>query len=92
MAMDDEKKKDLKGKLESFHTWPSLYMFKFIFPKKANIESRIRIVFPESVEFVVKESSKGNFISLTVKEMVMDADTVFQRYEEVGRIEGVLAL
>jgi putative lipoic acid-binding regulatory protein len=90
--MDEEKKEELRKKLESFHKWPSLYMFKFIFPKVGNTESRIRVVFPESVEFILKESSNGNFVSLTVKEMVMDADTVFQRYEEVGRIEGVLAL
>jgi uncharacterized protein len=90
--MDEENKNQLKEKLESFHSWPSLYMYKFIFPNDGNAASRIRVVFPEEVEFLLKESSKGKYASLTVKEMVMDPEVIFQRYEAVSRIEGVIAL
>jgi len=92
MMMDDQKRHELKERLESFHSWPSLYMFKFIFPNDDNTLTRVRVVFPEEVEFLEKESSGGKYISLTVKEMVMEPDTIFQRYEEVGRIDGVIAL
>ena len=90
--MDKEKKEELRKKLESFHTWPSLYMYKFIFPNDENTASRIRIVFPENVEILTKESSGGKYVSLTVKEMVMQPDVIFERYEQVARIQGVIAL
>jgi putative lipoic acid-binding regulatory protein len=90
--MDEGKKAELREKLESFHKWPSLYMFKFIIPNEGDKLAQVKAVFSEKVEYATKESSSGRFVSLTVKEMIMDADSVFDRYERVGQIGGVISL
>ncbi len=50
------------------------------------------MIFGESAQFITRESSGGKYTSLTIKEMMMDADTIFSRYEAVGKIEGIISL
>jgi len=42
--------------------------------------------------FLKKQSSKGNYISVTVKELMLDADEVLARYHKVSEIDGVIML
>ena len=90
--MNEDKKAELREKLESFHKWPSLFMFKFIIPNEGEKLMQVKSVFSEKVEFSMKDSSSGKYVSLTVKEMIMDAEAVFDRYERVGKIGGVISL
>ena len=48
--------------------------------------------FPEDVEYLVKESSGGKYSSVTIKEMVLSAEVIFQRYEDVATIEGIFSI
>jgi putative lipoic acid-binding regulatory protein len=52
----------------------------------------LKLVFGESVEFIVRESSGGKYISLTVKEMMLCADDIFNRYREVSKFKGIISL
>ena len=90
--MNEEKKQQLKKQLEDFHVWPSVYMYKFIFPASEETMTRLKQKFPEDVEYVVKESSGGKYVSITIKEMVLSANVIFQRYEDVSTIDGIISL
>ena len=72
--------------------WPAVYMFKMIFPASNRIYALVRREFPDEARFFEKQSSKGNYISFTVKELMLDADEVLARYHKVAEIEGVIML
>lgn len=76
-------------KLESQHVWPSLYMFKFIVPREK--QSEIEKLFPRH-QVKRKSSSRGNYISLTIKVMISESEEVVKIYEEAHKVEGVIAL
>jgi putative lipoic acid-binding regulatory protein len=90
--MEEERKVKIREQLESFHEWPSIFMFKFIFPSATVQLVDVKSKFPEEVEYAVKTSSGGKYTSLTVREMVMNSEDVFTRYKDVSSIEGVIAL
>ena len=76
-------------KLENQHTWPSEYMFKFIVP--SNLEDEVRKIF-DGQKVTSRESSKGNYSSITVKMMINSTKEVIQIYEEAHKVEGIIAL
>ncbi|WP_417610007.1 DUF493 family protein [Owenweeksia hongkongensis] len=93
MDSREEKYEKLKIQLEEGFEWPTLYMFKFIIPadnaKLAQIESLFN---SKEAQINTRESSKGNFISVTVKEMMMSPQRVIDRYVESESIEGIISL
>ncbi len=90
--MNEEQKERIKQSLNHVHKWPSLYMFKFIVPTVSGAFEELTKVFPESADVMTKQSKTGKFTSVTVKEVLMNADQVFERYAEVNKIEGVISL
>jgi len=82
----------LRERLEEL-SFPSVYMFKFIvksdLQKIAQIESLFQ---PEKAEIIRKESSKGAFISISVKEVMLSADEIISVYEKAAKIDGVITL
>lgn len=82
----------LRERLEEL-SFPSVYMFKFIvksdLQKIAQIESLFQ---PEKAEIIRKESSKGAFISISVKEVMLSADEIITVYEKASKIDGVITL
>lgn len=78
-----------KEKLDQTYEWPALYTFKFIVPKKQ--EEKVRDLFTRH-EVTAKESSKGNYISLTAKIMAESSEKVIDYYLEANKIEGIIAL
>lgn len=88
-----EKYQKLKVQLEEGFEWPTVYMFKFIVPADNEKLAKIEALFnSEQAQITTRESSKGNFISVTVKEMMIDPDRVINRYLEAEEIGGVIAL
>ena len=78
-----------KEKLESFGTFPMPYLFKFIVP--FGKESEIAAIFPKE-EVVLKPSSGGKYISITIHMQVDSADQVIELYEMAAQIDGVISL
>ena len=78
-----------RDKLEKEHTWPSLFRFKFIVPK--NKEKELYTHFP-SLDFSLKNSSGGKYISFTTEVLIESTDQVIQIYEEANTIEGLIAI
>tara|TARA_Y100000389_G_C17368798_1_gene467839 strand:- start:192 stop:458 length:267 start_codon:yes stop_codon:yes gene_type:complete len=87
------KKSGFKKLLEENYTWPCLYMFKFICPAKNENIAHLESLFnSESSEVILRQSSKGNFVSVTAKEIMLSPESVLNRYKEVEQIPGLLSL
>lgn len=54
--------------------------------------NRLKAIFGTDASFKQRPSSKGNYVALTITEVVMDAEMVFIRYEEAGTIPGIISL
>jgi uncharacterized protein len=89
--MKDENIASLREHLER-EPWPSVYMFKMIFPADNRLYAMVRDIFPDEARFFEKQSSKGNYISVTVKELMLGADEVLDRYRKISEIKGVIML
>jgi uncharacterized protein len=90
--LNEEAKDRLRQRLNEVHEWPSLYMFKFIFEPEQEKLDAVMAMFPPESEMLRKYSAGGKYLSLTVKEVMMNAEEVLQRYEKASMIEGVIVL
>ncbi|WP_394265049.1 DUF493 family protein, partial [Bergeyella zoohelcum] len=83
----------LKEKLEENHQFPEEYLFKFIFPNDNEKLSEIYRIF-DGLQYTIntRESANGQYISTSIQVFVMDAQQVIHLYQEVQKIEGVVAL
>lgn len=84
----DKKFEKLKEQLE-LQEWPNVYMFKFITVKEK--VSEIKPLFKDG-EISTKESSKGKYVSVSVKMMMFSADHIIERYRSVSHLKGVISL
>lgn len=73
-------------------SWPSVYMFKFIAPAENRIFAMLHDLFPDHAEFTNRHSAGGKYVSITVKEVMLNADEVIERYMKASAIKGVIAL
>jgi putative lipoic acid-binding regulatory protein len=90
--MNEDQLDRLRQRLNEIHRWPSIYMFKFILPTDQERIVQLKLIFGESAEFSYRQSAKGNFTSITVREMMLDADSIFERYTKASSIKGILSL
>jgi len=82
----------LRERLEEL-SFPSVYMFKFIVKSDLKKIAQIESLFQrEKAELIRKESSKGAFISISVKEVMLSADEIISVYEKAAKIDGVITL
>jgi putative lipoic acid-binding regulatory protein len=82
----------LRKKLEDI-SFPSVYMFKFIVKSDLRKIAQIESLFDaDKAEITRKESSKGAFVSITVKEVMLSADEVIEVYVRSSKIDGVISL
>jgi uncharacterized protein len=93
MKEDEKARLDrLRKQLNEIHTWPSLFMFKFIIPTDTAKITRLHEIFGEIAEYRERLSGKGNYTSVTIREMMLNADQIFDRYTEASKIEGIISL
>ena len=83
---------ELKKKLNETGDWPRLYFFKFIVPSSNENLAKVEALFGAEAEVSIKQSTKGNYVSVSAKELMMSADRVIERYEKASVIEGLMAL
>ncbi|MBK9148647.1 MAG: DUF493 family protein [Flavobacteriales bacterium] len=90
--LSDEAKDRLRASLGKVHEWPSVYMFKFILtPDEARMKAVLSLFATES-EVLRRYSAGGKYIAITVKEVMLSADEVVDRYDRASAIEGVITL
>ena len=90
--MSEEAKNGLRQSLDKVHQWPSVYMFKFIFEPEQERLDAVLALFNEASEKLRRYSSGGKYLSLTVKEVMMNAEDVVERYDKATAIAGVIIL
>ncbi|MCL6260899.1 DUF493 domain-containing protein [Aquiflexum sp. TKW24L] len=78
-----------KEKLEAQTPFPTLYMFKFIVPNGK--EDQVAALLPNN-KMTLKHSSKGTYVSATIKAMMPNSDAILDIYEKASKIEGVISL
>jgi putative lipoic acid-binding regulatory protein len=67
-------------------------LFKFIVPDNPLALSRVQALFHEKTQLQYKKSIKGNYISVSGKELMMNAQEVISRYHKAEKIEGIVML
>jgi len=87
--MDQDWLKSFQTKLDQHHSWPSIYIFKFIVPKGK--EEELKALFPLHTASE-KESTNGNYISLTFQMMMSSSEAVIEIYVRAETVEGLIAL
>jgi putative lipoic acid-binding regulatory protein len=87
----EDKFKKLKVQLEEL-SWPQIYFFKFICPADSQTIARVSSLFDNRTDLNIRESRKGNYVSISTKEVMVSADAVIRIYEESAKIKGVISL
>ena len=83
----------LKKQLYDQSTWPSIYLYKFIIPSSLKKLAIIESVFNNTNAIIsTRESSKGTYISVSVKVNMESPEAVIEKYIEVSKVEGVISL
>lgn len=90
MNMED-KYKNLRKELEKSSSWPLIYMFKFIIPADNKNLALVRSKFTDQSVITQKESYNGKYISITVKEVMLNAESIIDKYKEMEMIDGLMS-
>ena len=80
---------DFKRKLEEQHSFPTIYMFKFIIP--SGREGEVIRLLPDG-DITSKLSKEGKYTSITARLMMSTSDEVIEIYNNTHSIEGIIAL
>ena len=82
----------LRKKLDKF-SFPNIYLFKFIVKSDVKKIAQIEALFnSDNAQIRLTESSKGTFVSISVKEIMLSSDEIINIYIQSSKIEGVIAL
>ena len=88
----DEQFNKLRELLNKGNSWPMVYMFKFIVPADNQKIALVESKFSDEAVILHKESANGKYFSITVKEVMLNADSIISKYKEMEGIEGLMAL
>jgi hypothetical protein len=88
----DEQFEKLRELLNKENNWPMVYMFKFIVPADNQKIALVESKFSDEAIILHKESTTGKYFSITVKEVMLNADSIISKYKEMDGIEGLMAL
>lgn len=83
---------ELRKKLENNFSWPTVYFFKFIIPADNKKLAKVQSLFGSEAHVVIKPSNKGNYLSISAKELMLSVDEVIEKYEDAAKIKGLMAL
>ena len=88
---NEESYRNLREQLNKQEDWPTLYMFKFIVPSTNKNIALVESKFSDEAVISQKQSTNGKYISITIKEVMLDADSIISKYQEMECIEGLMA-
>lgn len=84
--------KNLRNKLNNTTSFPSVYMFKFIVPDDPEKLVKVQNLFGSEAELSYNKSRSGNYICVTGKEVMLNADEVIRRYKKAFNIKKIISL
>lgn len=86
---NQSEKPNFKELLDLEYNWPDFYTFKMIVPVE-NL-SLVHLHFSE-FDLKLKESSKGNYVSITFRFLAQNSDEILELYERAKKIPKVFVL
>lgn len=72
--------------------WPNVYLFKFIVPNNSEAIAKASALFNDAVDLKLQPSKTGKYISVSAKELMLDVDSIIDKYNKSSLIEGLIAL
>jgi len=82
----------LKVKIEETMSFPGVYMFKLIVQSENRTIALVENIFGEEADILTKESDKGKYTSITVKQVVINSEEIIDVYRKAALIKGVIFL
>ena len=74
-------------------SFPTIYLFKFIVKSDVHKIAQIESLFnSKRAQIRLTESSKGNYVSISAKEVMLSVDEIIDIYIKSSKINGVIAL
>ncbi len=92
MALPGKKYNGLRKVLNEQKSWPCVYMFKFIMPADNKVMAQVESMFYENAKIYRKESKKGKYLSVTIKDTMNKPEDVIYIYKKAEEIPGVMIL
>lgn len=90
MSEDDPYIK-LREQLE-LQSWPGVYFFKFIVPNESERVAKVTALFDDANDLQLQPSKTGKYMSVGAKELMLDVDSIIDKYKEAAKIEGLISL
>ncbi len=90
--MTPEQEIKLRNQLDKLHQWPDVYLFKFIVPNETEKIKELKSYFTEQADIQERESKKGTYVAVSIKEVMQSTDEVVSRYRSIKTIEGLMSL
>lgn len=86
--------KNLRKLLDDTSSWPSEYVYKFIYKSNSkNIEILKNIFRDSNADFKIKKSKNDKYTSVSIKLMAENPDLIIDNYKKVAeKIENVILL
>jgi hypothetical protein len=81
----------LREQLE-LQDWPDIFMFKFIVPNEPEKIALVSALFDEATDLRMQPSKNEKYISIGAKELMMDVDSIIEKYKSAAKIEGIISL
>lgn len=72
--------------------WPAVYFFKFIIPNEPEKIAQTSALFGDEAEITMHPSRNGKYVSFSVKEIMIDVDSIIEKYEKASEIKGLISL
>jgi hypothetical protein len=81
----------LREQLE-LQEWPDVYLFKFIAPNVSETVARVTALFDDGADLHFQPSRTGKYVSISAKEMMLNVDSIMEKYRMAAEISGVISL
>jgi uncharacterized protein len=81
-----------RQKLLETTTFPTVYMFKIIVPSENRTIALVENLFEPEADIKTKESDKGKYTSITVKQVIIGVEEIIDIYKRAALIKGVMML
>ncbi|MCO5259488.1 MAG: DUF493 domain-containing protein [Crocinitomicaceae bacterium] len=72
--------------------WPQVYLFKFIVPNTSEHVAQVFALFEDEANMSSQPSQNDKYVSISAKIMMLDANSVIEKYKEATKIKGLIAL
>ena len=82
---------ELRKKLEK-DSWPAVYMFKFIVPSENQKIAQVQNLFGDDSEIHLQTSTNGKYTSITIRQVMLNADAIIEIYKLASVIDGIISL